>query len=180
MKHLFIVVYFLFISLSASAQDSTRAKVEKLAGPRVGFTFLSKGSSSDFINDRDSDDEVQKNAFITQYGYQWETRFADTNEGVVGLIEWVFLVGGLEKGLFLPSATSMFGVRTSSGAEIAMGPNLSITGVSYVFAVGKNFQYGNLNVPINISYVPSKNSSWFNDESTGHRISLTLGFNVSL
>jgi hypothetical protein len=184
MKSLIVFVFSFLTFVQLQAQDSDNNTVHKLSGPRVGFTLLTQGSAADFINDRQEDDfgeyiGEQKPAFISQYGYQWETRFADSNEGIVGLVEWVILVGGLEKGLFLPSATSMFGIRASNGAEFALGPNLSFSGISYVLAIGKNFRSGKLNFPVNISYVPGKKSSWGDGDPTGHRFSITVGFNIS-
>ena len=38
-------------------------------------------------------------ALITQYGWQLESRFIES-EDISGLVEWVFLVGGMERGLF--------------------------------------------------------------------------------
>ena len=161
---------------------TANAQVQKLAGPRIGFTILTHGSSADFINDRAEDEGVyiedQKMAFIAQYGWQWESRFVD-NGDVVGLVEWVVLVGGMEQGLFLPSVSSLVGIRTGSGFEVVGGPNLSISDLGMVFAVGKNFKSGNLNFPVNIALVPGKSSSWFNDHPTGARISLILGFTMN-
>ncbi len=59
------------------------------------------------------------------------------------------------------------------------GPNLSLSGIGMVFAVGKNFQSGNLNFPVNIAFVPGKSSAWGDGDPTGDRISLMLGFNMS-
>jgi hypothetical protein len=148
-------------------------------------------------------------ALITQYGWQLETRFIESEE-ISGLVEWVFLVGGMERGLFLPSVSSLFGLRAKSGFEGALGPNLSLTGVGMVLAVGYTFKTGNLNVPINLSFVPGKKKTlegydeytymdyvwdeemqteeWTQitepgvpdvDYNTGSRISLTLGFNLA-
>ena len=169
---------------------TANAQIQKLAGPRIGFTILTHGSSADFINDRGEayDDvtnqeywtEDQKIAFISQYGWQWESRFVD-NGDVVGLVEWVVLVGGMEQGMFLPAVSSLVGVRTGSGFEVAGGPNLSLSGLGMVFTVGKNFQSGKLNFPVNIAFVPGKSSAWGDDDNgpTGARISLILGFNMS-
>ena len=166
---------------------TANAQIQQLAGPRIGFTILTHGSSADFINDRgEARDlngesywtEKQKMAFISQYGWQWESRFAD-NGDVAGLVEWVVLVGGMEQGMFLPSVSSLVGMRTGSGFEVVGGPNLSLSGIGMVFTIGKNFQSGNLNFPVNIAFVPGKSSAWGNDAPTGARISLTLGFNMS-
>jgi hypothetical protein len=48
-----------------------------------------------------------------------------------------------------------------------------------VFTVGKNFQSGNLNFPVNIAFVPGKSSAWGDDDPTGARISIMVGFNLA-
>ena len=163
------------------------AQIQKLAGPRIGFTLLTHGSSADFINDRSSEyteyDEVwtegQKIAFISQYGWQWETRFVD-NGDIAGLVEWVVVVGGMEQGMFLPAVSSLVGIRTGNGMEAAVGPNISLSGIGMVFTLGKNFRSGDLNFPVNIAFVPGKSSAWGDGGGpTGARISLILGFNMS-
>jgi len=180
MKKIVFTIVFGLVILTANAQ------IQKLAGPRVGLTVLTHGSSADFINDRSSEyngfDEVwtegQKMAFISQYGWQWESRFAENDE-VAGLVEWVVVVGGMEQGMFLPAVSSLVGIRTGSGMEAAFGPNLSLSGIGMVFTVGKNFKSGDLNFPVNIAFVPGKSSAWGNGDPTGSRISLILGFNMS-
>jgi len=177
-----MIVIIWIITLSTA-----NAQIEKLAGPRIGFTLLTHGSSADFINDRSSEyteyDEVwtegQKMAFISQYGWQWETRFVDNGE-VAGLVEWVVVVGGMEQGMFLPAVSSLVGIRTGNGMEAAIGPNISLSGIGMVFTIGKNFKSGDLNFPVNIAFVPGKSSAWGDGgEPTGARISLILGFNMS-
>jgi hypothetical protein len=181
----------------------SHAQVVKLSGPRIGATVVTAGSASDFIqNDlmTPGDDGWgnSSTALITQYGWQLETRFMESDE-ISGLVEWVFLVGGMERGLFLPSVSSLFGMRAKSGFEGALGPNLSLTGIGMVLAVGYTFTSGTLNIPVNLSFVPGKaktyeeNGTWIydpqtetesfvpgasTDYNTGSRISLTVGFNL--
>ena len=129
---------------------TANAQIQKLAGPRLGFTILTHGSSADFINDRAEDHNgdyigAQKMAFISQYGWQWESRFADGGQ-VTGIVEWIALVGGMEKGMFLPSVSSMVGVRTAKGIEFAAGPNLSLGGIAMVIGAGYNFKFGKLGI----------------------------------
>ena len=195
-----IILSIALISVALISQ----AQVVKLSGPRVGATVVTAGSASDFIqNDlmMPGDDGWgnSSTALITQYGWQLETRFIESEE-VSGLVEWVFLVGGMERGLFLPSVSSLFGMRAKSGLEGAIGPNLSLTGVGMVLALGYTFKTGTLNVPINLSFVPGKSKTheegggwdWDDatgteiyvpesstDYTTGSRISLTLGFNLA-
>ena len=96
---------------------------------------------------------------MSQYGWQWESRFLDGGD-VVGIVEWIALVGGMEKGYFLPSVSSMVGLRTASGFEFAAGPNLSLGGIAMVIGIGKTLKFGKLNVPVNIAYVPSMNKTY--------------------
>ena len=198
---------------------SAEAQIEKLAGPRVGVTMITPGSLSSIIRGDVPffSDEVREEwtgstgkygAAITQYGWQWESRFSDGGD-ITGIVEWIALVGGMEKGMFLPSASSMVGLRTAKGIEFAVGPNLSLGGIAMVFGAGYNFKFGKLNVPVNIAYVPSMNKTYNHDAEyewvdeydgngnyigggeietspaysvthpTGARISVMVGFNLS-
>ena len=141
-------------------------QIDRLAGPRVGVTFLTPGFMS----------EELETSMITQYGWQWESRFAD-NGDIAGLVEWVVVVGGMERQMFLPSISSLVGVRTGEGMEYAVGPNLSATGINMVFTIGKNFKSGDLNFPVNLAFVPNGNV-WGEDEDSGARISIMVGFNM--
>ena len=101
----------------------SNAQIKKLQGPRLGFTLLTPGWSADIINEGLSADEEPNyesgssgSAFVTQYGWQLESRFAD-GEKVVGIVEWIALIGGMEKGLFLPSVSSLVGLRSDAGIE---------------------------------------------------------------
>jgi hypothetical protein len=185
MKKLVLTVLILtsFINLNAQevkSNSNTNSQTNKLteptintpvslAGPRLGFTVLTPGELSD---------ELDAN-FITQYGWQWESRFAD-GEKVVGLVEWIVLVAGMEQGMFLPSVSSLVGVRNYQGFEFAAGPNLSASGLGMVLAVGVNYKIGNLNLPINFAFVPSNKSGMWGDgdKPTGARFSVMVGFNM--
>tara|TARA_B100000767_G_scaffold11614_1_gene11246 strand:- start:911 stop:1561 length:651 start_codon:yes stop_codon:yes gene_type:complete len=164
MKRIFFTFLLSISLLSAVAQ------IEKLAGPRVGVTMITSGSLASVIRGDVPffSDEVRQEwtgstgkygAAISQYGWQWETRFSDGGN-VIGIVEWIALVGGMEKGMFLPSASSMVGLRTAKGIEFAVGPNLSLGGIALVFGAGYNFKFGKLNVPVNIAYVPSMNKTY--------------------
>ena len=179
-----------------------QAQVVKLSGPRIGGTIVTSGASAEFIQnslfpgDDGWDPNGSSTAVVSQYGWQLETRFIDGDE-ISGLVEWVFLVGGMERGLFLPSVSSLFGMRSKGGFEGALGPNLSLSGIGMVLAVGYTFQTETLNIPINLSFVPGKSmtyddyiSGWDDnglyfqdivstDYNTGSRISLTMGFNLA-
>lgn len=127
-------------------------------GPRVGFTLIGSGSAKDRLL------ENGYTPFITQYGWQFENRIFNLGGGTSGLVEWVFLVGGLEKGLFLPSASMLIGIRDGKkGIEFGFGPNLSVSGVGMAFAVGGSFKSEKMYFPVNLAVVPSVNNR-LNDE----------------
>jgi hypothetical protein len=180
----------------------TISEVSKLTGPRFGLTYIGDGTTSQVLNryhQMDSMEVVEAGAlpftWTTQYGWQWETRFADSGGPIVGLVEWVAFVAGMEKGMFLPSFSSLVGVRGEGGFEFATGPNLSASGLGFVFAAGYNIKKGDLNMPINISIVPdklgAKNSAagdildtndYFDAiklNNTGMRVTVSVGFNLT-
>ena len=177
---LFLMAFSIFVSYSQN--------IEKKSGPKFGNTVLTPGLLGDIINgDRKIGDEqpvdyTQNQAMMTQLGWQWETRIAE-GEDFVGLVEWIALIGGLEQGIFVPSVSTLMGIRKSGGLEAAVGPTFSLTGVGLVFAVGHTFKSGDLNVPINVAWVPSRTNHLLGDPldgmklESGHGISVMVGFN---
>jgi len=161
------IITTVLLSVSILSVD---AQVDKLAGPRVGVTMVQAGSLASILRKDVSffSDDIRLEwtgstgkygAVMSQYGWQWESRFLDGGD-VVGIVEWIALVGGMEKGMFLPSVSSMVGLRTASGFEFAAGPNLSLGGIAMVIGIGKTLKFGKLNVPVNIAYVPSMNKTY--------------------
>ena len=153
----------------------------KFSGPRIGLTIIGDGLAADKIR------EMGKAPFITQFGWQFETRIFTLKDGTSGLFEFVPLVGGIEQGMFLPSVSGLFGIRGKKGTEFAFGPNLSLTGAGMVLAVGSSFHSENVYFPINLAVVPSvsKMDDQFDPLSgtykqvpvhTGVRVSLLIGF----
>ncbi len=195
-KKIFIMKKTVFTMVLGLGLLTANAQVEKLEGPRIGMTMVTQGSAADFIHKGFNfiDDERNKlgetgSAFTTQYGWQWESRFADGGADITGIVEWVALVGGMEQGLFLPSLSSVIGIRNSNGFEFGVGPNLSLSGVGMVFAVGHNFKSGSLNMPVNLVFMPGKDitanhikgDGSFEEytHNTGARISIMVGFNLA-
>ena len=200
MKKIITIILFSISILSVEAQ------IDKLAGPKVGVTMVQSGSLASILR-KDvsmfSNDVRQEwtgstgkyGAVMSQYGWQWETRFSDGGN-VTGIVEWIALVGGMEKGMFLPSVSSMVGLRNSKGIEFTVGPELSLGGLAMLIGAGYNFKFGDLNVPVSITYVPSQNRTYYLDDEraapqnndeyeysvthpTGGRISVMVGFNLS-
>ena len=168
MKKIITTIVFGLIIISANAQ------IQKLAGPRIGITMVQPGTLASILRkdvgffngefrEEWSGSTGKYGAVMSQYGWQWESRFADGGN-VTGIVEWIALVGGMEKGMFLPSVSSMVGVRTEKGIEFAVGPNLSLGGIAMVIGAGYNFKFGKLNLPVNIAYVPSINKTYDHPE----------------
>jgi hypothetical protein len=139
-------------------------KTVSLSGPRFGITALSQG-----VVDKLHERSIDVRSTITQFGWQFEKEFYSKGGGVAAMNEFVFLLGGLEQGEVLPSLSWMVGLRSSSGAEFGIGPNVTPAGVALAVAGGVTFRSGALNVPMTFALVPSK---------AGTRISMLTGFNL--
>jgi len=139
-------------------------KTVNLSGPRFGMTALGQGVV----------DELQRRSIavgpnISQFGWQFEKEFYSKDSGLAAVNEWVFLAGGMEQGVVLPSLSWLVGLRTKEGAEFGVGPNVTPVGVSLVLAAGVTMRTGTFNVPVNVAVVPS---------GVGTRISVLTGFNM--
>lgn len=150
------------------AQSGTQAPPPahtlSLAGPRIGMTFLSDGVVKK-LHERSVD--VGQN--ISQFGWQFERQFYSKQSGVTALNEWVFLLGGLDQSVAIPSLSWMVGLRTSEGAEFGVGPNVTPAGVALALAAGVTMRAGVLNVPMNFAVVPTK---------AGTRVTMLTGFTM--
>jgi hypothetical protein len=136
-----------------------------LSGPRVGVTFLSDSVRGTLRDDHN----IDVGFAISQFGWQKEKRFLSSPSGFTGVTEFVFLLGGVDQGIVLPSVNWLVGARTANGVEFAAGPNLTPAGLAVAIAGGVTFQTGNLNIPVNVAVVPSK---------SGMRVSMLAGFNM--
>ena len=137
--------------------------VIKLGGPRFGVTYIS-GDISVL-----EENNIDIKPFITQFGWQIETRFFTLPNGTSGLIEVVGLIGGLEQNKFIPSMTGLIGFRNAQGLEFGFGPNLSLSGFALAFCGGVTIKRDYVNFPINFAVVPTQD---------GMRFSLLFGMNV--
>ena len=185
------LVVMIFILNSFFCVYDLSAQSLKNSGPRFGITVVGPGLLSDILNDnREIGDETevegytQKEAIMTQLGWQWETILKEGDE-FSGIIEWVGFVGGLERGTIVPSFSGLLGIRRNTGFEIAMGPTASLTGIGLVVAAGHTFKSGDLNVPVNIAFVPSRENHFLGDPASGEKkasglgVTLTVGFNFN-
>lgn len=135
-----------------------------LDGPRLGFTVLTGGVLN---KAREEVDDLKP--FLTQFGWQFETRLFRMPNGVSAVAEFVPLVGGLEQGKFIPSLSGLLGIRGPKGFEFGVGPNVTPLGANLVLALGTSYRANGINFPINLAVVPGNG---------GARISLLFGFNA--
>ena len=191
MKRLLLTLLIL-IALQSSAQiqySSTNAanydsQVQKNTGPRFGLTYITNGK---LTADIEEEFGITSN-LISQFGFQFEKQIMG-DENIAGILEGILFIGGVDQGLFLPSVSGMFGVRNKDSWELAVGPNLSVGGAAMVVGFGKSFNFGDINIPVNIAWVPSNSRQ--NDyldidgnnitetEKSGHRFTITVGFNMA-
>ena len=162
-----IVTLVLAMSTPAGAQEVAGPVDQqvKLSGPRFGVTVLSDG----IVEKLRDDSDIDVGSLVTQFGWQFEKRFASGDNGLTPVTEWVLLLGGLEQGVALPSLTWLAGLRTRNGTEFGVGPNLTPVGVALAVAAGVTLRSGSLNFPVNLAVVPSK---------SGVRVSVLTGFNM--
>lgn len=170
MRNGVLALFALTLAIPASAQTQNvilpppLPREVNLSGPRFGVTALSDGVIQDLAVRG-----FEAPPMISQFGWQLEKAFYRSDSGVSAVTEWVVLMGGLEHDLRIPSMTWLVGMRSATGAEFGVGPNISPAGSALAIAAGVTFRHGYLNVPVNVAIVPSRN---------GTRISLLTGFNM--
>jgi hypothetical protein len=136
-----------------------------LSGPRFGVTMLSQGT----VDTLALEHEIVVRPVVSQFGWQFEKRLYTSPEGMSALTEFVPLISGLEQGQALPSLNWLTGVRSASGMEFGIGPNVSPVGVGLVVAAGVTIRSGALNIPLNVALATSK---------SGARVSILTGFTI--
>lgn len=95
-------------------------------GPRMGFTFMEGNVASTFKSPIIDGGYGFSNTLMFQFGYQFEKQYL--NEGrYQALFEFVPMITGIDKRLFIPSITLMNGIRDNkSGWEIGFGPTFNV------------------------------------------------------
>ena len=163
-----LLLALILISLTMMAQgpsneDGIVYEPMKLSGPRVGLTYIG-GDLGQLMVDNNI------NPYISQFGWQFETRYFTTSTGFQGLVETIILLGGFETVEPVLSASLLFGFRTRTGFEVGAGPNLSTaTGNAFVFAIGHTAKTEFVNIPVNFAIVPS---------SDAIKYTFLVGFNI--
>jgi len=165
-----VVAALLLVAIASPLHAQTGANAPpparevNLSGPRFGVTMLSPGVVSTL-----KENSINVGSAISQFGWQSEKQFYGKGSGVAVLNEWVFLLGGLDQGVAIPSLSWMVGLRTHEGAEFGIGPNVTPAGVALAVAAGMTIRTGIINVPMNFAVVPTK---------AGTRVTMLTGFTL--
>jgi hypothetical protein len=166
--YLILALAQLLLPATVLAQmDSARADVPRGGlhwGPRFGMSYLSEGDV-----EQARSNGIGINNLVLQVGWSWEQRFIIGPGSPMPMTQFVFLVGGAEQAIFLPSLSWVIGIRGLSGGEIGFGPNVSLAGAGMVIAAGVSQQKGLLSIPVTLAAVIGKD---------GVRTSVLFGFNM--
>ncbi len=154
---------FLSVELKAQVDASKVFEPIKLSGPRFGVTYVTGETATKMK------DDYGMKPIITQFGWQFEKSFFNLPNGASGIIEAVGLIGGMEQGKLLPSANLLIGYRSPKGIEFGVGPNLSASGLAFVFGGGVTIKGDYVNIPINLAVTTS---------DKGVRMSLLIGLTM--
>lgn len=175
-------------------EDEFLPEARRYGGPRVGVTLVGPGAYRDLLYA-----EGKRNIY-SQFGWQFEKRLFTTKTGISGIVEFVPMIGGIDMGKFIPSATALIGIRTHKGIEFGAGPNAAIYGVKdskgyyktsasfgIVIAAGMSFKSDKVYFPVNLVFVPSVGKTADVPQAdgtikkikyqTGMKLSLLVGFN---
>lgn len=116
---------------------SERVYQYDLSGPRLGATFAPNG------------------AVTTQFGWHFENQASGSSRGPWFIVEKVFLVGGLDQNMFVPTGSLVFGMRVPSSFEFGLGPSVTIDPRGFhsgiVVAAGHSFRAGGIRIPVNVA-----------------------------
>jgi len=141
-----------------------------LSGPRLGVTMIP--GDGKLVQKLDS---LGIGRTISQFGWHFEWQVIPEGGGPQFVVELIPMVGGVEYGKIVPSATLAMGVRLPNGIEFGMGPNMlfggeDVVNSSLVLAVGKSFNYGGVSIPLNLAYATNPE---------GNRISVVFGYAIN-
>jgi hypothetical protein len=133
------------------------------SGFRLGAAYLIGGSVTAEKNGK------SVGPLMTLFGWQLEHQFPTGRKDLpVPMTEFIVLVGGIEQGIALPSASLLIGMRQPNGWEAGVGPTITGAGLQIAVGAGVTQTLGTLNVPFNLAVAPGRR---------GASISFTTGFN---
>jgi hypothetical protein len=127
MRAAVLTMFILGVALPAAAQTESvvnpppPVKSVNLSGPALWFHVAQSGHRGQAAGGT----QHHRPPGISQFGWQFEKQFYNRNGGIAAVNELVFLLGGLEQGVALPSLSWMVGLRSPTGLEFGIGPNIT-------------------------------------------------------
>lgn len=165
---LFSLINFPLFAQEGSFINQVIFAEKNYGGPRLGVTMVP--GETKLANDMK---EKRIGRMSSQIGWNFEYQAVPDGGGRSFVIQFVPLVRGVEYGTLIPSSTLAMGVRLPSGFEFGFGPNVTVTPAmissSFVMSVGQSFNYGGVNIPLNLV---------FSTNPGGSRISLMFGYAI--
>jgi len=143
---------------SPGSRDTVPVKAverDKLSGPRFGFTVFTGEIAK--LRQR-----IDREPLMTQFGWQFETQISPRGAESKALMEWVFLVGGVEQNELNLSLSWLAGWRTRDGIELGAGPAVSMNKdnttptTSMIIAVGVAPTVGGIQIPVHFAVALAK------------------------
>jgi hypothetical protein len=137
------------------APASAAPQRDKFSGPRFGFTVF----TGDVAKLRQ---KINREPIMTQFGWQLETQISPVGTDSKALMEWVFLVGGVEQDELNLSLSWLAGWRTREGLELGAGPAISVNKdsskptTSMIISGGAAAKLGTMQVPMHVAVALAK------------------------
>ncbi len=149
---------------TATPDDEAPVSAVDFGGPRVGVAYLTGAVADSYVNSLNASSPA-----MALFGWQMEWDWRPVRNSDAFVMEFIPMVGGLDQGLCIPSASYLVGMRDGRMWEFGAGPSWAPGGLAYTVALGHTFVAGGIRVPLDVSYRFSKG---------GGNLGLTLGFNI--
>ncbi len=169
---------FILVGLSLSAANAVAVplmeQIDFMFGPRVGVSVITidKADFTALMRENDFLASAERNYMpvLTSFGISLEQR---VNLGTTDhhfAVQEIITLAGLDQSLILPNAAALIGFRGGFGLELGLGPIVSVQGFAVAYALGWNFKFSGVNLPVDLVFIPD----W---DKNRHNISLYTGFN---
>ncbi len=155
------------------AEDESTTITRNLGGPRFGLTYVP--GETQLAEELDHHDMGR---VLSQFGWHFEHQVIPRGGGPQFILEFVPMLAGVGYGKIIPNLTLAMGMRSPSGWEFGMGPNLTVSKTvddeveartSLLLAIGKSFNYSGVSIPVNLAFTTSPQ---------GNRVSLIFGYAI--
>jgi hypothetical protein len=176
-----VTLIFCIADAELGAQAEVR-RTQLLFGPRLGLTAV-------IVQPSEFNDEMQAEfpssdktyyPFFTQMGIEAQQLVPIGETSHSFAVHEVFLLGGLDQGMAIPSANLVLGFHSSWGVELGLGPFITVLApggrvrlaAGVVYILGYTLPLKGFSLPITFTMVPIPSYS-------NPRLSLITGINFA-